>query len=342
MKGVRLSYKRWFIVALAIVIVSLGITYYYYYEPIPTTCSLPDVDELVLFSGIRQTAPFTPTRGLFLVDANTGKTWQLTCLDVPSLDVDWVPQLQMFSIHAEGQLITYSLSSSGTFSQNQSLKGASGRHSWAPDGKQVVYSKIFVEFSSRQNDGLYIRASDGLSEQYLTFMLSDAGRPNWSPTSEKIIFESYNRDTRQFSLYKINSDGTGLIPLTEQVGGSNRTAKWSPDGTKIAFLHAQSTDQAYQLWVMNADGTEIKSIVMLPIEDDSYAGGVRDFAWSPDSSSLVFASGHEGPCNTYSFLVLNTTTTCRTRIYRINVDGTDLVRLTRGHQGRYFDFVWIR
>jgi Tol biopolymer transport system component len=338
------SYKRWRIIALLIVITSLVATYYYYYKPIPTTCSLPNVDELILFSARIQTTPFSPTDSLFVMDAETDETWQLICPSVTSPAIAWMPQSQLFSIYDKGGSIDiYSVSPSRTFSQDGSVSGVYYEHSWSFDGTQVVYSSAVMISSARNQEELFVRNNDGFGEQRLTFMPSDEGHPSWSPNSEEIAFESYDRDTAQFNLYKIKADGTGLMLLTEQLDGSSRMPKWSPDGTKIAFLHAGSSLENYHLWIMDVDTAEVKPIFdLLPSKDDFSVGGVYSFAWSPNGKQLVFASGHEGPCNTSSFLTNNTSTTCRTRIYRIKADGTGLVRLTQGHTGSYFDLIWIR
>jgi Tol biopolymer transport system component len=343
MQGLRSSYKRWGIVVSVFVITSLIATYYYYYKPIPTTCVLPYGNELVLFSARIQTAPFSPTNSLFVADAETGETWQLICPSVASPAIAWIPELQQLSIYDKREVNIYSISPSRTFSQDHIVFGVYGRHSWSPGGTQVVYSSA-VEASSGQNqEELYIRSDDGLNEQRLTSMPSNEGRPSWSPTSEEIVFESYNYESAQFSLYKIRADGMGLMLLAEQLDGSNRMPKWSPNGTKIAFLHAGSPLENYRLWIIDVDTAKVKPIFDLqPRKGDFDVGGVYSFAWSPNGNQLIFASGHEGPCKTSSFLTNNTSTTCRTRIYRINEDGTGLVRLTRGYTGRFYDLIWIR
>lgn len=68
------------------------------------------------------------------------------------------------------------------------------------------------------------------------------------------------------------------------------------------------------LWLINADGTNPRQIWQLP---DPANQAITDVDWSPDGTRLAFASDHESLCSFY-----------RSDIYSINIDGTDLRRLT--------------
>ncbi len=85
-------------------------------------------------------------------------------------------------------------------------------------------------------------------------------------------------------------DGDKTLPFTSGRGLDTNPA-WSPDGLYLAFLSDRPVpgrgeapgDQTRQVWVMSAHGGEA-----WPVTDLKY--GVREFAWSPDSSSLCLAA----------------------------------------------------
>ncbi|MEZ4736324.1 MAG: hypothetical protein R3E79_55265 [Caldilineaceae bacterium] len=68
------------------------------------------------------------------------------------------------------------------------------------------------------------------------------------------------------------------------------------------------------LWLINADGTNPRPIWQLP---DPATQQITGLDWSPDGTRLAFAANHEATCSLY-----------RADIYTINIDGTDLRRLT--------------
>ena len=135
------------------------------------------------------------------------------------------------------------------------------------------------------------------------------------------------------NIWGINSDGTGLAPLTNlsdtAFAADSDDAVFSPDGTKIAFSSARAFDgsnnhdvnQIANIWVMNADGTNAKALTHLTA---AKAHCVRP-AWSPDGKKIAYTSGRalDGTDNTNPggpFIVTN--------VWSINADGTNDIPLT--------------
>jgi hypothetical protein len=87
--------------------------------------------------------------------------------------------------------------------------------------------------------------------------------------------------------------------------------EWSPDGSQIAFVRARS-GSTHAWYVMNADGSDLR-----PIPHAAGPGGdvLGRAAWSPDGNRLAFAAGSPS------------------RIYTINVDGTNLAQLRQSPAG---------
>jgi uncharacterized protein YgiM (DUF1202 family) len=101
--------------------------------------------------------------------------------------------------------------------------------------------------------------------QNLTEELND-GSPAFSPDGRHLVLTSGKAGGDSgYDLYRLNSDGTGRVRLTETPlwvpvlpdGGkawNNVAPAWSPDGQQIAFL----TDRTgrWEMWLMNSDGSE--------------------------------------------------------------------------------------
>jgi TolB protein len=119
---------------------------------------------------------------------------------------------------------------------------------WSPDGREIVY--VGWDKSSRIKDGGYVPKISRLYRFDLrarTYRRLTSGSfqdtdPAYSPGGKHIAFVS-NR-SKNFELWIINRDGTGLRKLTNvakqgfQVGFGKPA--WSPDQKKIAFTVVSS------------------------------------------------------------------------------------------------------
>lgn len=117
----------------------------------------------------------------------------------------------------------------------------------------------------------------------------------------KIAFSVY--DGSQWDIYLINDDGTGLVNLTPNTGGSSELwPNFSPDGRRIAYGVNNGS-----LIVANADGSNPRTIYTVGSYGDILA------TFTPDGTQIAFwiwqdASGRD--------------------IYLINADGSNLTNLT--------------
>lgn len=103
--------------------------------------------------------------------------------------------------------------------------------------------------------------------------------PSYSPISGKIVFASDfdgNPD-----IYRINSDGTGLVRLTDGQARYSRP-DWSPDGTQIAY-EKRGPQAKSIVMVMDADGSDPH-----PITGGKYSES--EPAWLPSSAELIVAT----------------------------------------------------
>src|SRR5215510_14935977 len=177
---------------------------------------------------------------------------------------------------------------------------------------------------------IYLMSPDGSNLQRLTDNAATDVFAALSPDGKKIVFDS-NRNRVEgepfntSDLFVMNADGTEQMFLTR---GSS--AAWSPDSKNIAF-HASASGTGLptrpDLGPPVSDGD-----IFIANVDDLLAGVARpmnltnnpeaiddDPDWSPDGRRIVFTSHPVTDDPQRSNLA---------EIYVINVDGTELTRLT--------------
>lgn len=129
----------------------------------------------------------------------------------------------------------------------------------------------------------------------------------------KIRFLS-NRDTGDsggFSLYAMNSDGSDLMNLTNELG-LGAGASWSPDRTKILFYSRRTGDR--EIFVVNSDGSNPVNLSNIPAKRDSNS------RWSPDGRKILWESWPPpGPDRVF------------TEIFVIDADGSNKRKLADGY-----------
>lgn len=152
-----------------------------------------------------------------------------------------------------------------------------------------------------------------------------------SPDGKKIAFTSDRGG--DLDIWVMNSDGSSPRQLTHALGYDGGPW-WSPDGKKICFraYHPQTPEEiadykallkqslirptTLDLYVMDSDGSHLRRIT------NDRAANIADFAptWTPDGKALLFASNRDDPKRR------------KFEIYRINIDGTGVERITYGDQ----------
>jgi hypothetical protein len=123
---------------------------------------------------------------------------------------------------------------------------------------------------------------DGSNLTQLTYLGPSDVRPDWSPDSSWIVWESYyNDDQAEIYIKPYNSDNA--TRLTQDAGFDGMPA-WSPDGSKIAFISNRTG--GYRVYTMNTDGSGLTQL-----SDQPYS--VYPI-WSPDGSQIAFSADSDG------------------------------------------------
>jgi Tol biopolymer transport system component len=183
----------------------------------------------------------------------------------------------------------------------------------------------------------------------LTSGLAHAAFPG---ANGQIVFAA-NLDGRSWQLYTMDPDGTRVTKITHIKGSrqTNYMEQWSPDGRRVALMSEHSGEP--ELYIVHADGSRFHRVFRDPSHVDLFP------TWSPDGSTLLFGRSSNRTGNMALFTIrpngadLKRITDAHidhagaqytpdqssiifdgsgagviAALYRIDADGSNLVRLT--------------
>jgi TolB protein len=168
-------------------------------------------------------------------------------------------------------------------------KGLNTSPAWSPDGRLLAYTSYVsygTAFAARFPDivihsiyevGRQVRPTGGSEE-------IQSAQPAWSPDGGRLAFASKRGNARNYNIYVVSRDGTGMRQLT--TGDTGDVAPvWSPAGNQIAFVSGRSGKA--QLYLVQADGTGFTRLACQEAECDhpSWSGAVNRIAYTCGASS---------------------------------------------------------
>ena len=172
--------------------------------------------------------------------------------------------------------------------------------SWSPYGTKIVFTRTYPNLNGREE--VWVMDANG-DNKYWTGI--EGGGAKWSPNNLRFVYHS-NR-SGNFDIYTSNIDGTDEIRLTFS-SSLDLQPEWSPDGQKIAFSSDRNGN--FDIYLINSDGAG----GLFNLTNNSADDFTPDY--SPNGTKISFESDLDNPATNHS------------EIYTINVNGTNLNRVT--------------
>jgi TolB protein len=150
------------------------------------------------------------------------------------------------------------------------------------------------------NPDIYLIKDDSSNVRRLTSSSSIESTPEWSPNGRQISFTSGRSGSPQ--IYVMDAEGTNVRRISFE-GDWNDDATWSPNGEMIAYT--SRVGGRFQIRIANLVTGESRIV--------AGEGSNEQPTWSPDGQWIAFQSDRSGR---------------RWQVYRMRIDGTDLLQLT--------------
>jgi len=146
---------------------------------------------------------------------------------------------------------------------------------------------------------LYIIASklDGTGLREIFKPRGPAWGTVWSQDGDWIAFTvgpPFAPAKAQADIWKVKSDGTGAVNLTEGCEANDGFPDFSPDGRRVVFRSGR--DGNHEIYLMDADGGNVKRLTEHPSTDTMPA-------FSPAGDSIAFTSFRDGDPEIYTLQI---------------------------------------
>lgn len=195
---------------------------------------------------------------------------------------------------------------------------------WSRNDRMLACESWDEKHAGRNGIYLLPSASGGTPKRLTSNRVGGHDLPgSYSPDGKRLVFTRFNKDEISLGLFIVNVNGTGLRRITPRgtiIQGGN-SGDWSPTGNQILFSRHATGSVPGSIWVINTDGSGLREIKVSG-RDCGGSTGCHQPRWSPDGTSIVFASNSGA----------------RADIYTVKADGTELKRITTG--GRDDDPSW--
>ncbi len=198
------------------------------------------------------------------------------------------------------------------------LVSQGGAPVWSPDGRRIAFSKDARCGGPCSGVDVCILDLDSKTQRNLTNTEDiDEVVWDWSPDGGFLLIEWFDptlKREQDYEIYIMDTTGTYITRLTNNDIG-DISPRWSSDGSRIAYSAFDGKD--WDIFVMDADGSNKRNL-----SNDDYLFSSSP-CWSPDGTKILFTATDGSVQQQRDLEVVN--------IYRINIDGSGLTKLTEGN-----------
>jgi TolB protein len=195
--------------------------------------------------------------------------------------------------------------------------------------KSLFGSHIYFVRKQGQVQEIWVMDADGKNQKQITHYNSMSIQPAISPDGSRLAFTSFARGNPGIFVFSV--DPVRDLRFYNQRGASvTETPSFTPDGKQIVFASSSGTGHCCRIYLANLDGSGLRPI------SSSSAVEAEPKINPKTGAEIAFVSGRSGP----------------EQIYRMNMDGADVDRLTDGTgeasnpawhpDGQTLAFAWTR
>ncbi len=179
----------------------------------------------------------------------------------------------------------------------------------SPDGRWVAFDGTRPGLTPISDFDIQLVRRDGSGLRTITRSALWDNDAQWSPDARLISFtRTPDADWMKAWIWTVRPDATRPQALARGQFG-----RWSPDG-RMLVLDAPTTVSPGDLFIVDAEGTNRRPLLSSPELD-------QPADWSPDGRRILFTRF--------------ATTSSRSSVWVVNVDGTGLRRLASGIAGSF-------
>jgi TolB protein len=118
--------------------------------------------------------------------------------------------------------------------------------------------------------------------------IGGVANPSWAPSVDWIAFDSnYNDPRGAQAVWKIQTDGMGLVDLSVHGLGEWLEPSWDPTSTKLVYVRYVDDTPASEIFTMSADGTNSTRLTRNDVMDISPE-------YSPNGAQICYESYGKG------------------------------------------------
>jgi TolB protein len=195
-------------------------------------------------------------------------------------------------------------------------------------GKTLFDTHVYFVSNRTGHKEVWVMDQDGKNQRQVTRFNSTSIQPTVSPDGSKIAFTSYARINPAIFIFSV--DPVRDLRFYNQRASVNETPEFTPDGKQMVYASSAPNDRCCRIYIANLDGSGLR-----PITTSSFID-VEPKVNPKTGNEIVFVSGRSGP----------------QQIYRMNMDGSDIERLTPGEgeasnpswhpDGQMIAYAWTR